>query len=81
MAEAKAKKFKITFHSDENDKGDVMIGHNFQLNVFKRDVEAIIDEHFLEVVENSVINTTMKNEKGEVALVTIPRYNYTVKPA
>jgi hypothetical protein len=71
--EAKVKKqYKITLHGEG---GDVLIGHNYKLNVFKRNVETVIDEDFLDVLKNSVIKT--KNEAGED--VSIPTHNYSVE--
>lgn len=66
------KKYKITFHGEG---GDVMVGHNYKLNVFKRNVETVINEDFLDVLKNSVIKT--KNEAGED--VSIPTHNYSVE--
>lgn len=66
------KQYKITIHGEG---GDVMIGHNYKLNVFKRNVETIINEDFLDVLKNSVIRT--KNEAGDE--VSIPTHSYSVE--
>jgi len=78
--EAKAKKpkqFKITFHGDGH---DVEVIHNFVLNVYKRNVETIIDENFLGVVRNAVIHTHVQDENGKRREVRIPQFSYTVEP-
>lgn len=74
------KKWKITFHSGEGDTSeDVEIAHNFRLNVYKRNVETVIDENYLAVLRDAVIHTTVKNpDTGVVSLVTIPRFAYTL---
>jgi hypothetical protein len=69
------KKFKIIFHGDG---GDVEIAHNFKLNVFKRNVETEIDEHFLGVLKHAVVHTTVQDENGKEKAVTIPQHNYTI---
>lgn len=69
-AEKAPKKFKITFHGEG---GDIEIAHNFKLNVYKRNVETVIDEHFLGVLKHAVVQTVVDGKP-----VTIPQYNYTV---
>jgi hypothetical protein len=64
------KKFKITFHGEG---GDVEIAHNFKLNVFKRNVETEIDEHFLGVLKHAVVHTTVDGKE-----VTLPQHSYTL---
>lgn len=79
--EVKAKKvlkqYKITFHGEG---GDVEVGHNFKLNLYKRNVETTIDENYLGVVRDAVVTTVVKDEKGKEKNVSIPVYNYTVEP-
>lgn len=80
MANEKAaapKKFKITFHGEG---GDVEIAHNFKLNVYKRNVETEIDEHFLGVLKHAVVHTQVADKDGKLQNVTIPQHNYTVEP-
>lgn len=79
---AKAKKeplkqYKITFHGEG---GDVEVGHNFKLNLYKRNVETTIDENFLGVIKDAVITTEIKGDDGVVRKATIPQYSYTVEP-
>lgn len=71
------KQYKITFHGEG---GDVEIAHNFKLNLYKRNVETTIDEHFLAVLKDAVVRTTIKGEDDKPMAVTIPMYSYTVEP-
>lgn len=76
MAAEKAaapKKFKITFHGEG---GDVEIAHNFKLNVYKRNVETEIDEHYLGVLKHAVVHTVVDGKE-----VTIPQHSYTIGEA
>jgi hypothetical protein len=80
--ETKAKKpvlkqYKITFHGEG---GDIEIGHNFKLNLYKRNVETTIDEHFLAVVRDAVITTVVEDGDGNKKQVRLPQFNYTVEP-
>lgn len=72
---AAPKKYKITFHGEG---GDVEIAHNFKLNVYKRNVETEIDEHFLGVLKHAVVQTTVQDGDGKAKAVTIPQYSYTI---
>ena len=69
--------YKITFHGNG---GDVEIGHNFKINQYKRNVEALIDENFLQVVKDAVIHTEIEDENGKRQRVTIPTFQYTAEP-
>ena len=71
------KQYKITFHGDG---GDVEIAHNYKLNLYKRNVETTIDEHFLGVLKDAVVNTSVKDEDGKEKPVRIPMYSYSVEP-
>lgn len=77
---AAPKKFKVTIHSEPEggDKGDVIIGHNFRLVQIKRNTQVEIDEHILEVLKSSVIDTHVKGEDDKMQPVQIPRYSFTV---
>lgn len=66
------KQYKITFHGDG---GDVEIAHNYKLNVYKRNVETTIDEHFLAVLKDAVVQTVVDGKE-----VRIPMYSYSVEP-
>lgn len=81
------KKWKITFHSggdnDNPDNSDVELSHNFRLNLYKRNVETVIDENYLSVLKDAVIKTTITTvaEDGKtknVQSVSIPRFSYTL---
>lgn len=73
---AKLKQYNITFHSEG---GDVEIGHNFKLNLYKRNVETTIDENYLAVVKDAVITTVIEDADGKRKSVKIPAYQYTVE--
>lgn len=69
------RKWKITFHGEG---GDVEIGHNARLNVYKRNVETVIDENYLGVLKDAVIHTVVEDENGKRREVTIPTISYTL---
>lgn len=69
------KQFRITFHGQG---GDIEVAHNFTLNVYKRNVETTIDEHFLGVIKDAVVQTQVQSEDGKMVNVTIPQHSYTV---
>jgi len=70
------KQYKITFHGEG---GDVEIGHNFKLNLYKRNVETTIDENFLGALKLAVIHTIIQDADGKNKSVTIPIYQYSVE--
>lgn len=72
------KRYKITFHGDG---GDVEIAHNFRLNLYKRNVETEIDEHFLAVLRDAVIHTVVEDSNGTRKAVTIPMHAYSLGEA
>lgn len=69
------KKYRITFHGEG---GDVEIGHNYKLNVYKRNVETVIDENFLSVLKHAVVETVVQDAEGKNKSVRIPQYSYTL---
>lgn len=71
------KQYKITFHGEG---GDIEIGHNFKLNLYKRNVETTIDENYLGVVKAAVITTIVEDADGNRKHVTIPQFQYTAEP-
>lgn len=77
------KMYKVTIHSgeDKGDKGDVFLGHNFKTLLIQRDKEVTINENFLEILQHTNIETTVKDESGNVRAIKIPRYSYNVSPA
>ena len=71
------KQYRITFHGEG---GDIEVGHNYKLNLYKRNVETTIDENYLGVVRDAVITTSIKGEDGKERHVSIPAFQYTVEP-
>lgn len=71
------KQYKITFHGEG---GDIEVGHNFKLNLYKRNVETTIDENFLGVIRDAVIHTEVQDENGKRKKISIPAYSYSVEP-
>ena len=83
MAEKQVpKQYRVTIHTgeDNGDKGDVVLVHNYKQILIKRDHEVVIGEHYLDVLKNSVVHTTAKNEAGEVIPVRIPRFSFSHEP-
>jgi len=80
------KKWKITFHSGEGeaaDTSDIEIGHNYKINVYKRNVETTIDENFLDSLKAAVIKTSVTTVSADglsktTQAITIPRFAYTL---
>ena len=80
------KKWKITFHSGEGenaDHSDIEIGHNYKINVYKRNVETVIDENYLNSLKAAVVHTVITNVSTDgltktTQSVTIPRFSYTL---
>lgn len=70
------KQYKITFHGEG---GDVEIGHNYKLNLYKRNVETTIDENFLGALKAAVTTTVIQDAEGKWKQVSIPTYQYTVE--
>lgn len=76
-APVKLKQYRITFHGEG---GDVEIGHNHKLNLYRRNVESTIDENYLDVLKHSVITTQTQDSDGKWKAVSIPTYQYSVEP-
>lgn len=79
----KPKMFKLTIHSgaDNGDKGDVVLVHNYKQIQIKRDVEVEVSEAYIECLQHSMIETTVKNDAGEERKARVPRFSYNVSPA
>lgn len=75
-APAKLKQYRITFHGEG---GDIEIGHNYKLNLYKRNVETTIDENFLDVLKHSVVTTQIQDSDGKWKSVSIPTYQYSIE--
>lgn len=67
------KQYKITFTGEG---GDIVLVHNFKQNVYQRNVEAPINELYLDVVKNSVIETEVADANGKKRMVKIPTHPY-----
>lgn len=82
MAKDDKKMFKVTINSGESDseQGDVVLGHNFKLIQIMRDQEVTISEDYLNCLKDSVIETTVKDDKGNDKVVKIPRFSFSVTP-
>jgi len=74
------KLYEITFHNDGNDSSDVVIGWDYKLNQYKRNVRTTINENFLSALKDAVIYTKVKDADDKEIAVTIPRFSYTVNP-
>lgn len=73
---APLKQYRITFHGEG---GDIEIGHNFKLNLYKRNVPTTIDANYLNVLKHSVITTQIQDSDGKWKAVSIPTFQYTVE--
>jgi hypothetical protein len=80
MADEKLKQYKITFHNDDKDASDVFLGWNGLNRVYKRGMEAPIDERFVAVLKDTLITTEVKNADGKMVKMQIPRFQYTLEP-
>jgi len=70
------KQYKITFHGEG---GDVVLGHNHKINLYKRNVETTIDELFLGALRSAVVETEIEDADGKRKKVRIPQEQYTVE--
>ena len=77
------KMFKVTIHSGENegDKGDVFLSHNNKSILIQRDKEVTISEHFIECLNHSTIETSVRGEDGVERPIKIPRFAFNSSPA
>ena len=76
---AKGKTYTVTIHSNNGDNSDVLLGHNYVLNQYKRNVPVQMNENFLQVLKDSVVQTTVQSADGVNSSVSIPQYAYTVE--
>jgi ribosomal protein L24 len=76
------KMYKLTVHSGENegDKGDVVLVHNYKQIQIMRDVEVEVSENYINCLKYSNISTQIKDDKGNVKDISIPRYSYSASP-
>lgn len=82
-AKAAEKRVRVTIHSGETDdeKGDVVLVHNFEQIQIKRDVEVEIPERYLAVLKDAVIDTRGTDNHGKAIGGRTPRFAYTVENA
>ena len=75
------KMYKVTINSGEDkaEKEDVVLIHNFRQIQIQRDKEVNINENYLNVLKDAVVQTTVKNDKGDENAVRIPRFSYSVE--
>lgn len=81
MADETVKKVKVTIYSGEDagDKGDVFLAHNFRSVLIQRDQEVEIDECYLEILKNTVVETVVKDkDTGKESVVRVPRFAFNV---
>lgn len=74
--DAPLRKYKIMFSGEG---GDIEIGHNFKLNLYKRNVWTTIDENYLGVLRAAVIETTVQDADGNKKAVRIPAHQYELE--
>lgn len=80
---AGGRKFRVTVMATEGETGDVKLGVNGHLVQIKRGVPVVLDEAYVEVLRNTVINTIHHNDDGErsiVQAVAIQRLPYQADP-
>lgn len=70
------KMYKIMFSGEG---GDVEIGHNFKLNLYKRNVWTTIDENYLGVLRDAVVTTIVQDAEGNTKQVRLPSYQYELE--
>jgi hypothetical protein len=81
--EVKVKKYKLTVSpgGEGQDNDDVFLAVNTKPVLIQRGKEVIVEECYIEALKNSVIETTERNEKGEMVPIRIPRFNFSFEPA
>ena len=76
----KLKEYLITFHSGaNNDNSDVTISHNHVINVYQRNKQVKINENYLSVLKDAVIDTEIRGEDGKTQRIRIQPYTYSVE--
>lgn len=78
---AKMYKIRISSGEDAADKGDVVVAHNFKQSVIQRDVDVVVSEHIVNVLKDAVVETTVKDDKGNERQVRIPRFSFSTEAA
>lgn len=76
VKKAPLKMYKIMFSGEG---GDVEIGHNYKLNLYKRNVWTTIDENYLGVLRGAVVETIVQDADGKTKQVRVPAYQYELE--
>ena len=72
------RKFKVTIHATEQDRGDVFLSVNGHAMYVKRNVEVTLDEAYVDVLKNAVIDTFTKDpDTGKVQKITMMHYPFS----
>ena len=79
-APRKLKEYYITFHSGVGgDNSDITISHNHVTNRYMRNQRVKINENYLSVLKDAVIDTEVRGEDGKVQKIRIQPYTYSVE--
>jgi len=70
------KQYKIMFSGEG---GDIEIGHNYKLNLYKRNVWTTIDENYLGALRAAVVETVVQDSEGNMKQVRVPAYQYELE--
>lgn len=72
------RKYKVTIHATEHDRGDVFLSVNGFGMQIKRNVEVVLDESYIDVLRNAVVDTFTKDpDTGRVQKVTMMHYPFS----
>lgn len=75
---ASGRKFKVTIHATEQDRGDVFLSVNGHGMYVKRNHEVTLDEAYVDVLKNAVIDTFTKDpDTGKVQKITMMHYPFS----
>lgn len=79
---AGSRKMRVTIMATESEKEDVKLGVNGHLVIIKRGIPVVVDAAYVEVLKNSVIDTTAQDvDTGVKVAVKMQRYPFTAEPA
>jgi hypothetical protein len=76
----KKKRFKVMINQQDSFDGkyDVPLGVNGVVHQIKRGVEVILDEDYLQVLKDSIIDQVVQDGEGNDEIVKIARYSFSV---
>lgn len=77
---AQSRKYKVKILAYEGETGDVDLGVNGHLIRVKRGVEVILDEAYVHVLQNSVVDTVREDENSVRHGHQFQRYPFTAMP-